>query len=209
MRRVVTFLTEDVPWSRVLGIALGAAFLSFLVPETMRTLILVGAFPVGAILVAQAGTKHPYRNALLYGISGVIFVEMLYFLVILGEMKRAMTWEEVQATAYVAVWIIPQSLAGAWVSTSFRRAREVGEQRAQAEAAKKRAAGQGDQVEAGGRKTEAGGRKPEAGSRRSEAGSRKPEAGSRGSEAGSRKPEAGSRGTEAGGRKSKAGGRKK
>ncbi len=193
MRRVVTFLTEDVPWSRVLGIALAAALLSFLVPETMRTLVLVGAFPVGAILVAQAGTKHPYRNALLYGILGVIFVEVLYFLIILGETKQAMTWEEVKATAYVAVWIIPQSLAGAWVSTSFRRAREVGEQRAQAEAAKRKAAGQGGQGETGGQKPEARGRKPEAGGQKPEARGQKPEAGGQKPEAGGRKPKAGGR----------------
>ncbi len=154
MMRLGTFLTEEVPWSRVLGIALLAAFVSFAVPAEMRSFFVVLAFPVGAILVAQAAVKHPFWNALLYGIFGIIFWEVLYFLVILGETKQVMTWEELAGTAMYMALIIPQALLGAWVAITFRRAQEASGRRA-AEGEKKAAEERG-QGEEKSRKKEAG-----------------------------------------------------
>ncbi len=135
---VLSFLGKEILWGRLAWIALittllaGFAFAGSLSSGNRWLYFLALAVVAGGgVVVGNAAPRHPFWNALVYGLFSLLFATGLLFLYALGSSPTP-TGEELGKILLGGLIyflpLIPQALAGAWIATSFRRLREMGQQ---------------------------------------------------------------------------------
>lgn len=134
MSRLFSFLRQEIMWGQVVGIAFVATLLAGFAytgaqnngNQLLYILSLV-SLAVGGIIVGQRAPRHPFWNGFFYAIFCDLFAAVLLTLYSLGLTGEVPTLGQVGGgILYLSVFILPQSLAGAWMAISFQRIRELG-----------------------------------------------------------------------------------
>ncbi len=130
MGRALSFLAREIQWGKVAGIAAGAAVVSMLLSSGDLSVLSLLTFSLGGILVERAAPRHPYWNALFFGLCGIFFMLVLAQLVQLGTNQPLLTAVEVGwGVLSLSLYTMPQALMGAWIGVTIRRAGEMARQK--------------------------------------------------------------------------------
>jgi hypothetical protein len=132
MRRVLSFLSNEIDWGRLAGIALVAALLFYVIPAgTATTFVTLLIYSVSGMIVERSAPRHPFWSALFFGLLSVFFQTAMALLYGLGRVRQLPPFNEVTALwLYVSLPSIFQALAGTWISYTFRRVQKTAQERA-------------------------------------------------------------------------------
>jgi hypothetical protein len=127
LQKIVSILTTEIKWSRIVLLALGAAVVALVVSGGAFNLLALTVFSIAGIFIERIAPKHPYLNAFCYGLLGVLFYSALFVFQALGEGQGALTAVDVLVglALPVAVVVVPQALIGAWLGRSIRKFTQV------------------------------------------------------------------------------------
>jgi hypothetical protein len=137
MRRVLSFLSDEVDWGRLAGIALVAALLFYVIPAgTATTLVTLLIYSISGMIVERGVSRYPFWHSMCFGLLAVIFQTAMFLLYDLGSTRSLPPFSEVTALwLYLSLPSIFQALAGTWISYTFRRVQRTAAERAAQEGA--------------------------------------------------------------------------
>ncbi|MBN1485850.1 MAG: hypothetical protein JXA37_14140 [Chloroflexia bacterium] len=138
MNRLWTFLAEEILWGLTLGVALLAAILTVFVlgaAQTKGNLLFytfsLGIVALGGVLVGMRALRHPFWNGLVYGLFCTLWSVALLALSTWGTEGQPPSAPALLGAAFnMVILVLPQALAGAWIASSYRRIRQMGERAA-------------------------------------------------------------------------------
>jgi len=168
MKKVFSFLRQEIIWGRLAGIAVVTAALFVLSSGSALGMVGLLGFSVGGIVVGRMASRRPFWNGLFYGLLAIAFTAALLILYTLGNEGRPPSGAGIGgALLYASVLILPQAIVGVGISAVFRRFRDAGERMAAARKGEAEAK-PGGEAGRGKKEAPAGGEKqrPRAGSTR-------------------------------------------